>query len=517
MPSLGVPGISWNAEEGEPLSASLLDSHGVELRADWAPQDGSQNAFLRCPVFECLYEGTRGPGKTDALIMDFAQHVGQGYGAQWRGILFRRTYPELQDVIDKTKRWFPLIFPTAKFNEQKSYWTWPSGERLFFRQFIKPSDYWSYHGHAYPWIAWEELTTWPDDKCYKAMFSCARSTVPGIPIKVRATANPYGPGHNWVKMRWGLPIPPGKIIGKIIDDSTDIDGDLEPPRTIVHGHLSENKILLHADPEYINRLVAAARNPAEKAAWIDGDWNIVAGGMFDDVWDANVHVLPYFHPPSSWYVDRSFDWGSSKPFSVGWWAESDGSDITLPGGRVMSTVRGDLFRFAEWYGWTGKPNEGIKALATEVAKGILQREKAMRIEKHVRAGPADSSIFTVENGNCIGDDMEAPIRLEDGREYAGISWLRADKSPGSRKVGWEQVRTYLKQALPSENGWPRERPGLFITANCEQFIRTVPVLARSDKDPDDVDTETEDHIADEVRYKVRSVGGKVVSGKRTGH
>lgn len=461
----------------------------------WAPQPGSQQAFLECPVFEVLYAGTRGPGKTDALIMDYAQHVGQGWGADWRGILFRKTYPELQDVIDKSKKWFPRIWPMCSFNEAKIFWRWPGGEVLYFRHFMKESDYWSYHGHSYPWIAWEELTTWADDTCYKSMFSCARSTAVGIPIKIRSTTNPYGVGHNWVKARFRLPIPEGNMIGPVITNSYDRDGVPEPPRAVVQGKLTENKILLRSNPNYINNLRAAARNKSELKAWIEGSWDITAGGMFDDIWNPKVHVVPDFDfdaIPDTWTISRSYDHGQSKPFSVGWWAESNGEPLQI-GNRAFGLVPGDLFRIAEWYGWTGKPNEGIRMLSSEIAQGIIDREDDWGIRDKVRSGPADSSIFDdYEPGKSVAGDMEK----------IGVRWWPADKSPGSRKQGWEQIRKLLKQALPIPRN-VRELPGLFILQRCNQFLRTVPVLPRSDKDLDDVNTESEDHIADEVRYRVR--------------
>src|SRR5688572_8841246 len=136
----------------------------------WAPQPGSQELFMSCPLPEVLLHGTRGGGKTDALLMDFAQDVGCGYGAAWRGILFRETYPQLADVVAKSERWFRVIFPGAVFNRQRMAWEWRSGEVLFFRHMKRPEDYWNYHGHEYPWIGWEELTNWADDRCYKSMF-----------------------------------------------------------------------------------------------------------------------------------------------------------------------------------------------------------------------------------------------------------------------------------------------------------------------------------------------------------
>jgi hypothetical protein len=483
--------VEWRKVEG----ALKPFMNGYEVA--WAPQPGSQEAWLDCGIYEGLYEGTRGPGKTDCLLMDFAQHVGKsvcpgdhkGYGAEWRGILFRQTYPQLADLVAKTKKWFPRVFPAATFNESKMTWAWPTGETLRLSYMAREEDYWNYHGHSYPWIGWEELTTWPSDHCYKIMMSCSRSTQPGMPRKYRATSNPYGPGHNWVKARWRLPLAPGRIIGPVIRE-----GDL-PPRVAIRGRLTENRILLEADPEYIDRIRAAARNPSELKAWLYGSWDIVAGGMFDDIWQPRYHVvenIPLDAIPSTWRLNRSYDHGQSKPFSVGWWAQSNGEPIEV-NGAVFGHVPGDLFRLTEWYGWNGSPNEGLRMLSTEIADEIRERENRWGLNGHVKPGPADSSIF---------DDFEPGKSVAGDMARRGVRWQAADKRAGSRKQGWEQIRKYLKGAVPGEEG-VRESPGLFICRNCEQFIRTFPVLPRDGKDPDDVDTDAEDHIADEVRYRVR--------------
>jgi hypothetical protein len=459
----------------------------------WAPQPGSQTKFLECPLFEVLYEGTRGPGKTDALIMDFASETGQGLGEAWRGILFRRSYPELADVIAKTKKWYSQMKDAPSFNEAKSTWTWPTGEQLLLRHMARPDDYWSYHGHEYPWIGWEEVTTWPNDECYVRMMSCCRSSNAEVArrARVRSTTNPYGVGHNWVKERWQLP----RMRNRAIMNPTSREGEPEPPRMAIHGTVYENKRLLDADPNYISRLRASARNEAELKAWLHGSWDIVAGGMFDDVWNRAHHVIlnfPIRLIPDGWRIDRSFDWGSSKPFSVGWWAESNGEPL-LWEGRTIGAVRGDLIRFAEWYGWTGRRNEGLKLLPAEVAQGIIDREDDMGIRGRTRAGPADSAIWDASTGVSI----EATMRAK------GVTWTPADKGPGSRKQGWEAIRQRLKSALPPPHGGVREAPGLFVCDRCIQFQQTLPFLSRWDKDMDDVDTEAEDHIADEVRYRVR--------------
>ena len=507
-------------ELAKPIPERFVDGR----RVAWAPQPGSQEQFLACPLFECLYHGTRGPGKTDALLMAFAQHVGQGHGAAWRGVIFRETYPQLADVVAKSTRWFKEIFPGARFVQsgpggRGMAWHFETGETLMFRHMKDPKDYWNYHGHELPFIGWEELTNWADDLCYKAMFSCCRSSVPGVPRMIRGTTNPYGVGHGWVKERfrlhgkWWAPI--------VILDAKGVDGSNEPPRAAIHGNLSENKILLAADPNYRQTITASAQNKAMAEAWLRGDWSIVAGGMFSEVWSPAHNLVPLFDVPDTWRIDRAFDWGSSRPFSVGWWAQSDGSDLALRDGRVVSTVRGDLFRIREWYGYTGRANEGLRALATDVSQGIVERELAWgwrrvgRPGSRVKAGPADSAIFTVENGRGIALDMAKPVRVGD-YVYQGVQWSPADKRPGSRVAGWEEMRTMMRDARPPKGG-VREYPGLFVVEEtCPNFVRTVLALPRDERNLDDVDTDAEDHIADETRYRVRAAGARVRSGRTKG-
>ena len=403
--------------------------------------------------------------------MDFAQFVGRGYGSAWRGILFRKQYPDLEEVIVKSKKWFKRIFPGAEYKESNHRWVWPDGEMLLFRYGKNMDDYWNYHGSEYPWVAFEELTAWANDEFYTAMKSVCRSSDPNVPRHFRATCNPYGAGHNWVKMRFIDPAPRGVVIPN--EDGTE--------RVAIHGSIHENLILLANDPAYLNML--KAQSGVRRKAWLEGDWNIVAGGMFDDLWDPDVHVVEPFEIPSTWYIDRSFDWGSSKPYAVGFWAESDGSDVRLPGGTIRSTQRGDLFRIAELYGWTGKPDEGTRELAVEVARKIVNFEKVLG--RRIHPGSADSSIFSTQNGMCIAEDMAK----------LGVRWNPSDKKAGSRTNGWELMRKRFKNSAGGEG------PGLYVFDTCRQFIRTVPALPRDSRNTDDVDTETEDYCGDDARYR----------------
>lgn len=450
-------------------------------RIVWSPMPGAQTLFLACPHFECLFEGTRGPGKTDALIMDFAQHVGRGLGRAWRGILFRRTNKQLSDVIDKTRKWYPRIFPGAVFSETAKRWRFPSGEELLLSYMDSPEDYWNYHGHEYPWIGWEELTSWPRSDCYEAMKSCCRSSTPGVPRKYRATCNPFGPGHNWVKAYFVDPAPAG----------VPVVNEAGLARVRLSGDVRENVALLAADPEYLGRL-AAIPDANKRRAWLEGDWDIVAGGALDDVWNRDAHVVRPFPIPATWRIDRSLDWGSSKPFSVGWWAESDGCEVETDEG-TRTFPAGTLFRVHELYGCTGTPDEGTRMLARDAAREIrrIEREYPLLASRKVEPGPADTQIYQALDGRRIADEMAAE----------GVRWKPADKRPGSRQAGLERLRRLLAQASDIGKGLP----GLFVFDTCRAFIRTVPTLPRDSRLPDDVDSACEDHVYDETRYRIMDV------------
>lgn len=501
----------------------------VKTKTIWKPLEGSQTLLMNCPCNHILNEGTRGPGKTDGQVMYFRSLVGLGYDQFMRGIIFDREYKNLDDLIAKTLRWFPQFNDGAKFISSNSAlkWVWPTGEELLFRVFKTEKDYWAYHGQEFPFIGWNELTKHPNSNGYDAMMSCNRSSflpkehtperirnlvkdengnginyLPEIPLRVLSTTNPYGVGHNWVKQRFIDPAPPGKVVKitkNVFNPRTQKREDITKTQVRIFGSYKENRYL---SPEYVLEL-ESIKDENKRRAWLWGDWDITAGGMFDDIWDSQYNIIDGFKIPDQWRMFRSFDWGSSKPFSVGWWTESDGSDVQLRDGTWKSTVKGDLFRIAEWYGWDGTANTGLRMLAKDVAKGILEREKRWGILHRVKAGPADSSIFDTEDGNCIAENMKAVgLKGADGKTYY-CTWIKADKTPGSRKNGWELMRIAMAGAHPSEHGYPREDPGLFCFRNCQDgFIRTVPTLPRSEKDPDDVDTDAEDHCGDESRYVI---------------
>ena len=256
-------------------------------------------------------------------------------------------------------------------------------------------------------------------------------------------------------------------------------------RQFIPAKVEDNILLMEQNPDYKAQLIASAAGKEHVLrAWLEGDWDIVAGGMFDDLWDRKVHVIRPFAVPASWKVIRAYDWGSSKPFSVGWWAISDGTTVMMDDGTTRNFPPNTLIRVKEWYGWAGTPNVGCRMLEKEIVEGIIEREKKWGLR--VTAGPADTNIFENRNG----------VSLINEHENRGVYWKKAIKNPGSRVVGWQMIRQRLKASAENDV----ENPGIYVVESCEHFIRTFPIAMRDESNIEDIDVNTEDHILDETRY-----------------
>src|SRR5690606_29303984 len=290
------------------------------------------------------------------------------------------------------------------------------------------------------------------------------------------------------------------------------------PRISIFLDVRKNHVFLSKNPTYLADMAREAPNDAVRRAWIDGDWDIVAGGMWDDVWSAKHHIVEPFPIPRSWRIDRSLDWGSSSPFCVLWFAESDGCDYQDSEGVWHSSVRGDIFVINEWYGTNGQINQGLKLTAEEVAKGILERELGWKIYERVHPGPADNQIHQeLQAGQNIASDMALPIRLDDGREFPGIEWTRSDKAEGARVTGWAMIRDRLKRVVPDLNSLTlKEQPGLFFFSSLKHTLTHFPVTPRDEKVIDDVPKRGEYHIQDTLRYRILADGRGVTQGPTVG-
>ena len=465
----------------------------------WAPYPGAQQRMLTCPVWEALLHGNRGGGKTDVLLMDFAQGVGRGWGSDYRGLLLREATTELGDVIAKSKKWFPRLFPGADYNNSKKIWTFPDGETLWFNYAKVDADYDQYHGHEYPWIGWEELTNHPLPNVYLKLLSCNRCSNPNIPIKYRATCNPSGPGHQWVKQRFIDTAKAGRVFRETVEvtfpdeNGDDVTKMIEVTRTHIQSYASENKSLMKADPLYMAKIHNLTKDDEMlRKAWIEGSWDLIIGGFFTDVWDPKVHILDPIRIPKSWNLVRSFDWGSAKPWSVGYGVECDGTQSPDYDPKINPEIpylpKGSVIVIGEIYGWNGNINEGDQATSQEQAERVKRYDEKLLIEYGLKCigGPADLNIFEVRDGTTMASTM--------GR--FGVRWRKAYKGKGSRVTGWATIRQMLGAAKRRDP----EHPHLYFFPAAQHHIRTLPLQQRDEKKPEDIDTDGEDHAMDDLRY-----------------
>ena len=435
----------------------------------WEPQP-RQREFMSRPEYECLFGGAAGGGKSDALVIEALRQVDKPW---YKGLILRKTYPQLAELIDKSLNYYPRAFPKARYNASSHTWRFPSGAKVIFGSMQHTKDRINYQGQAYDYIAFDELTHFTYEE-YTYLFSRNRPNGPGTRVYIRATANPGGVGHGWVKERFITAAPAMTPIEEQVtwvlpDGSEKVRAQ---KRIFVPSLVWDNPALLQNDPEYVARL--ASMPEAERNALLYGDWNTFSGQVFTE-WRNDpehysdrlrTHVINPFKVPKEWAVWCGLDWGYSRPFSVGWYA-------------VDHDRR--MYRIREYYGCTGTPNVGLKLEPTEVAKAIRQIEEDdpnLRGRQIHRVG--DPAIWGSDGTESIGALMERQ------RVYF-------EKGDHARIDGKMQIHHRLAF---DEDGVPM----LYVFNTCKHFIRTVPNLVYDESNVEDIDTDGEDHIYDELRY-----------------
>ena len=450
----------------------------------WKPQP-TQMEMLRRGEDEVFVGGSAGGGKSEVLVINPLRQV---HIPHYRALILRKTYKELEELLGKAERYYPKAFPKARFNGSKYTWTFPSGAKIEFGNLEHEKDKYKYQGRAFDTIEFDELTHFQFNE-YINLGSRNRPDGPGTHVSRMSSGNPGGIGHGWVKDRFVTAAKPTERIWERVEIVWP-DGHVEVQylsRVFIPSSLFDNKILLENDPAYRARL--AAMPEKERNALLYGDWDSYAGMFFDDFRVTPdlrmaaamgfkesesqlqrerrfVHVIEPFEIPKDWTIYRSFDWGSRKPFSVGWWAVD---------------YDGVAYRILEMYGCTDTPNTGVKWTAVKVAEEIKKVENEHRWLKGKRIhGVADTAIWIEDGGPSIAEMMQK----------RGVWFEKADKQ---RLPGWEQVHYRLSF---DEQGYPM----MYVFSNCKAFIRTLPTLQYDETKTEDLDTDGEDHVADEVRY-----------------
>ena len=443
-------------------------------RIIWQPQP-RQWEFMRRGEYEVFYGGAAGGGKSDALVVEALRQIDV---PNYKGLILRKTFPQLRELIDKSLYYYKAAIPDARYNSVQHEWTFRSGAKIRFGNVKATSYKQDYQGQQYDFIGFDELThfTWDE---YNFFMSRNRPSGPGTKCYIRATGNPGGIGHGWVKERFITAAPPmTRIVGETkIRDPDGKEITIKKSRMFVPATVFDNQALLDNDPNYLGSL--ASMSWAMQQAYLYGNWDSFSGQVFvewkndpehyaDQRW---THVIDPFPIPRHWEIIRSFDWGHYRPFSVGWWAVDED---------------GRMYRIRELYGCKeGQPNKGVEWSDQEIARKILAIEDDdPNIHGHRITGVADPAIGLEkgDGGNGAAAAMAA----------CGVYW---QKAYNKRIRGKMQFHTRL--AFNAEG-----RPMLQVFKGCRHFIGQIPNLVYSETDVEDVDTAQEDHIYDESRYAI---------------
>ncbi|MBQ8525982.1 MAG: terminase family protein [Clostridia bacterium] len=435
----------------------------------WVPQE-KQAVFQSRGEYEALYGGAAGGGKSDALLTEALRQV---HIPHYRGLILRKTYPQLSELIDRSRELYTKAYPKARYNDSKHFWLFPGGAKIYFGAMQHTKDRINYQGKRYDFIAFDELThfTWDE---YSYMFSRNRPSGSGTRVYMRSTTNPGGIGHSWVKERFITAAPPLTPIESRMNVVSP-DGKLitvKRNRIFVPSTVFDNKRLLENDPNYLANLSMLPEK--EKNALLYGDWDSFSGQVFSE-WKNDsahytdrrfTHVIEPFEVPASWKIYRGFDFGYSKPFAVEW--------IAIDHDRRAYVI-------AELYGCTENADEGIRLTPQQIAAKIrtIEAEHPNLRGRRIH-GIADPAIAKAETGQSIADMMAGEGVFFDFGDH--------ERLPG-------KMQFHYRFAFDDEG-----IPMIYVFKNCRHFIRTVPNLVYDSTNVEDIDTRSEDHIYDCVRY-----------------
>ncbi len=462
---------------------SIQETRSISIEAAWQPQPGPQQALVECELSEVFLGGARGGGKTDGVLGKWALKD-KRYGRHFNAIALRRSAVSFADAIERSREIYGPL--GGKFNESKLTWRMPNGGRVSFAYLENVGDALAYQGRNVTDVWVEECGQYAGPEAIDRLFGVLRSAH-GVPTQMVLTGNPGGPGQHWIAARYRLiPFPHHpRVIERVLPNGKRHKVAVIPAR------IRDNRVLLQKDPGYVDRLQLVG-GPKLVKAWIEGDWTAVEGAFFD-CWSEAKHVLRPVELPREWIRYRAADWGSASPFAVYWFAAVQDT-WQHPDGPMLP--RGALVAYREWYG-TADPSasglRGLKLTAQEVGQGIVKRERG---DPRLAMGVLDPSAFAEDGGPSQAEGINteliraklAPFRKGDNRRVTAVTG--SDKR--GPMAGWDQMRARLVG--------DGKRPMLYFFATSVAAIRTLPMLQHDPLKAEDLDTDSEDHAADAVRY-----------------
>ena len=449
-----------------PAKAKAAD-YDVEVAQDivFKPNPGPQTNFLSASEREVLYGGAAGGGKSYAMLADPLHGLNN---SNFSGLLVRHTTEELRELIQKSQELYPKAVPGIKWSERKSQWTTPTGGRLWMSYLDKDMDVTRYQGQAFNWIGFDELTQWPTNYAWDYMRSRLRSaSSKELGLYMRATTNPGGNGHSWVKKMFIDPSPSGQDFwatnietGETITFPRGHSREGEPlfKRKFIPASLFDNPYLADSG-DYEAMLLSLPEH--QRKQLLEGNWDVNDGAAFPE-FNRLIHVVEPYDIPDSWAKFRACDYGYGSYTGVLWIAVSPSEQLVV---------------YRELY--------CSKVTATDLADMIIDAEAN---DGTIRYGVLDSSLWHKrgDTGPSLAEQMN----------QKGCRWRPSDRSRGSRVAGKNEIHRRLQVDDHTEE------PRLVFFSTCTNTIAQIPIIPLDKKNPEDVDTNAEDHLYDALRYGV---------------
>jgi len=445
-------------------TVSELQDPTQDRKVIFRPNDGPQTDFLAASEREVLYGGSAGGGKSYAMLADPLRYITH---PQFSGLLIRHTTEELRELVWKSQELYPKAIPNIKWSERKMQWVSPQGGRLWFSYLDRDEDVLRYQGLAFSWIGFDELTQWATPFAWNYLRSRLRTPASDLPIAMRATTNPGGAGHQWVKKMFIDPAPANQSFW-----ATDIDNgqvlrypnghtkEGEPlfRRKFIPARLFDNPYLAESG-DYETMLLSLPEH--QRKQLLEGNWDVAEGAAFPE-WNTDIHVIEPFDIPKTWKKFRACDYGYGSYSGVVWIAISPSEQLIV---------------YRELY--------TQKVLATDLADMILEAEED---DGTISYGVLDSSLWHKrgDTGPSLAEQMV----------QRGCRFRPSDRSKGSRVAGKNEVHRRLQVDEFTEE------PRLVFFNNCTECISQIPTLPLDKKNPEDVDTNALDHMYDALRYGI---------------
>ena len=454
-------------EISDSLDFGAYEKEPEQREVVFAPNPGPQTEFLAASEQEVLYGGAAGGGKSFGLLADPMRYFDN---PNFNGLILRRTNDELRELIWKSQELYPKAFPGAKWAEKKSQWTLPSGAKLWLTYLEREDDVRRYQGLAFSYIAFDELTQHPTPFAWDYMRSRLRTTDPDLPIFMRATTNPGGAGHGWVKRMFIDPAPANQAFV-----ATDLSSGepLEYPeghekagqplfsRRFIPASLTDNPYLMEGG-QYEANLLSLPEN--QRRQLLEGDWAVADGAAFPE-FRQSVHVVEPFDIPDNWVRFRSADYGYSSWSAVHWYAIDPAFETLI------------VYRELYLSKHTGK----------DLGRAVLDAEMG------------DSIKFGILDSSCWHNRGQIGPSIAEEMITMGCRWRPSDRTAGARVAGKNQLHERLK--VDEETG----HPGIVFFNTCRQIIADLPVIPSCPKGSDDIDQRyASDHTYDSLRYGLMS-------------